>query len=521
MKPFEYVELCTTGLFKIKNSVLQMSKALSLIPEFEFLDFQLNRLIGEIESVAAEFENFAGIERKEPLPLPIRNEKKISKEDMYVPKCRGNLADMARKIVEMLGELKTIGELHSTEKYNVLTNRLDGLLRSVVEVIVDFDEANVNKMKEKDYLPTAKQLEKENIIEKEKMDEINRKQLALRSAPSYSGDEGTAAFRLSQTPTNVPDSIPKGPPIKQVKQLKKKQPKAENKMKIDSLIALADKLDEAGQEEEANRIDEMVKKITTEEIIPPIVAGETEKKIVTEETSISHCASPSINVAFEKLASIADKLDEIGAREEANLIDEFLSKHANEKEMQLDHIRDTISRNVAWFINPKNNDPNKMAWDLETIIELLHKYKELSGSELKDAVGQASAEMAKEAAPKKSENVDPYDSKKHNEMQVRQPKKEKKEVEEHHVAPYQAHNSTLSIRNCPVHIGVPVARIGEHTYQCSLDGEIFNWETGWTGADGEVHPGGSVAAQTPQSTEYAIPSRIFDSREKILNGASY
>ena len=30
-------------------------------------------------------------------------------------------------------------------------------------------------------------------------------------------------------------------------------------------------------------------------------------------------------------------------------------------------------------------------------------------------------------------------------------------------------------------------------------------------------PGGSVAAQTGDSSNYAIPSRIFDSREKVLN----
>lgn len=276
------------------------------------------------------------------------------------------------------------------------------------------------------------------------------------------------------------------------------EPITSNK-KIESLIALADSLDSAGQEEEANKIDEMIKKMAVE--LPPIDPkkvsfDETEEEKEQAKLYAEHQAKQGImklladaqklilswpieNLykyswfndameslekfveyapadlsnknklgeatpeAFEKLAIIADKLDEIGAKEEANLIDEFLSKNAAKKE------------------------------------------------------------------------IDPYDSKSHHSMQIREPK-EVKEVKEHSVKPYNKTPPTLSIRHCPEHIGVPLARIGENIYQCALDGAVFNWETGFTANDVE-YPGSSVAAQTPQSSEYGIPSRIFDSREKILN----
>jgi len=165
---------------------------------------------------------------------------------------------------------------------------------------------------------------------------------------------------------------------------------------------------------------------------------------------------------FEKLASIADKLDSIGATEEANLVDTFIQKHADD------------------VIEYKGED-------------------------------------------EKSEQSKRYDSKHHHSLQVREPKKEQERVDregrkDHHVHTYQKTEAgALSTRYCPEHVGVMMGRVGESTFQCPLDGQTYNWETGWTDYDGNEHPGGSVAAQTPDSTGYAIPHRIFDSRENILN----
>jgi hypothetical protein len=164
---------------------------------------------------------------------------------------------------------------------------------------------------------------------------------------------------------------------------------------------------------------------------------------------------------FEKLADLADRLDKVGAIEEANLIDNFIKKQAED------------------FLDYK---------------------------------GEGDTEQSKR-----------YDSKYHHSLQTREPKTEQERIDregrdKHHVNTQQHVDAGhLSIRHCPQHIGVMMGRIGENTYQCPIDGQVYNWETGWTDYDGNEHPGSSVAAQTPDSAGYSVPHRLFDSREKILN----
>jgi len=79
------------------------------------------------------------------------------------------------------------------------------------------------------------------------------------------------------------------------------------------------------------------------------------------------------------------------------------------------------------------------------------------------------------------------------------------------------HKSSMSTRYCPDHIGVQATRIAEHMYQCPIDGRTYDYEGGYTNYSGQRVPGGSVAAQTPMSTPYGLPQRLFDSRQNILN----
>jgi|GEM_PF-5403971 len=57
-------------------------------------------------------------------------------------------------------------------------------------------------------------------------------------------------------------------------------------------------------------------------------------------------------------------------------------------------------------------------------------------------------------------------------------------------------------RHCPDHPGVALARVSDKIYQCSLDGQIYDFERGFTTEDGEEHRGGSVAQMTPDSPGY-------------------
>lgn len=77
---------------------------------------------------------------------------------------------------------------------------------------------------------------------------------------------------------------------------------------------------------------------------------------------------------------------------------------------------------------------------------------------------------------------------------------------------------SLSTRYCPDHNGVQVVRISENIYQCPIDGKKYNYETGYVNYKGQKVPGGSVAMQTPSTSDFGgIPMRIYDSRSDVLN----
>ena len=284
---------------------------------------------------------------------------------------------------------------------------------------------------------------------------------------------------------------------------------------------------------------------------------------------------------FNQLSKVADDLDNIGAIREANLIDDFIEKYAAEPmenesinpeaegtDPNLNAQSPTNNVSIMELIKSLNkaydnlkatqglsdetkSHLEKLLSDAERVV--YSQYTDMVGEEVKrvDELKQLSsaadsldsdghvkeADMIDEFIQKYADIMDynedrkeegdteqskRYDSKYHHNLQIREPKREQERVDregrkEHHINTYQPHEGHLSQRDCPEHIGVMLGRVGPGTYQCPKDGAIFNWETGYTTFDGKQVPGGSVAEQTPSSTGYAIPHRIFDSREKTLN----
>lgn len=219
------------------------------------------------------------------------------------------------------------------------------------------------------------------------------------------------------------------------------------------LIALANHLDECGAKEEADMIDVLLQSLPVEVVIVEVPEpteselapeGKEDKQMVEEEKEATVFSD-----MFEKLANIADILDTAGLIEEAGMVDDFIQKTA----------KDVLKSVVDW----KEENP-------------------------------------------KTEQSHRYDSKYHHEQQIFDPKKQTLDVKEHHVKTYQPTGKPLSTRYCPDHVGVSLVRVGEGIFQCSLDGQIFNFDLE-----------GSVAGQTPSATQYEIPSRIFDSREININ----
>ena len=98
------------------------------------------------------------------------------------------------------------------------------------------------------------------------------------------------------------------------------------------------------------------------------------------------------------------------------------------------------------------------------------------------------------------------------------PKNGKSSVKEEDPIIKPLNESSLSTRYCPDHNGVQSFRISQNIYQCPIDGKKYNYEMGYINYEGQNVPGGSVAAQTPTTSDFGgIPMRIYDSRSDVLN----
>ncbi len=82
---------------------------------------------------------------------------------------------------------------------------------------------------------------------------------------------------------------------------------------------------------------------------------------------------------------------------------------------------------------------------------------------------------------------------------------------------YRPMESPLNTRTCPDHPGAQMARVAEHTYQCSLDKNIYNYETGYATMKGNNVPGGSVSNQTQSLYDRPNEFTSFETRENKLN----
>jgi len=100
------------------------------------------------------------------------------------------------------------------------------------------------------------------------------------------------------------------------------------------------------------------------------------------------------------------------------------------------------------------------------------------------------------------------------------PKIRKADVKEEPPTPpvQPPYEGSLSTRYCPDHHGVQAVRISERIFQCPIDGKTYNYETGYVNYQGQRVPGGSVAEQTPiTSNTGGVPMRFYDNRQSILN----
>ena len=224
------------------------------------------------------------------------------------------------------------------------------------------------------------------------------------------------------------------------------------------------------QEDSIGLVEQVAKQLDLPGNLVDAIKRHLEEKAV-EKSPDEVEPSADMTEAFSRLSSIADRLDSMGHHKEADVLDEFISKYA----------------------------------------------EEVGSNDVMDWKEEGDTEQSKR-----------YDAQHHHDLLVRKNKGEDERVDregykdQSHVHTYQKPGASkkeaaLSTRYSPELIGVPLARIGEDQWQCPVTGKVYNFATGYTDMNGEFQPGGSVAAQTPSSSEYETPHRMFDSRENILN----
>ena len=204
---------------------------------------------------------------------------------------------------------------------------------------------------------------------------------------------------------------------------------------------------------------------------------------------------------LKELINYADYLDASGLTSVANLFDFAVNTIAN------------LEKNTN-IIN--NSD------DTRVVIAKCADYMDDINRTASDILDKV-LKIAIEDIPGRYGPISQFDRLKHSEQVYNTESPDKKQEkrkrnDESSIKGFGEMGSHLNTRYCPDHHGVQTVRIGERVYQCSLDKKIYNYETGYTTYKGENIPGGSVAHQTPESSDYfAAPSRIFDSRENLMN----
>lgn len=81
---------------------------------------------------------------------------------------------------------------------------------------------------------------------------------------------------------------------------------------------------------------------------------------------------------------------------------------------------------------------------------------------------------------------------------------------------YRVLEHPLQSRSCPDHPGTPISRVADNTWQCPMDGKVYDFKLGFTLENGDKVPGSSVENQSLLDTRPQFSA--FETREGRLSG---
>lgn len=198
-----------------------------------------------------------------------------------------------------------------------------------------------------------------------------------------------------------------------------------------------------------------------------------------------------------------------GLMEQINMLDDQLSKHREvlrALDPKMKHEAYADDKELKNYLKPEKafGDKKKKKKKLdkkseENVIDGLLKVAEVLDY-AGDPEGVSLVESVIRTFAKKEDGMPKYDV-----LTI-----EKKDRKYPEIATYAP---SLSTRNCPDHNGAQMKRVAEGTFQCELDGKMYNWNQGFKDYNGNTYPGASISSvDFPDTTE-----RMFSTREMATN----
>ena len=177
-------------------------------------------------------------------------------------------------------------------------------------------------------------------------------------------------------------------------------------------------------------------------------------------------------------------------------------------------------------VHPKPQGTHAETWDeklkrwmgmdssaelLSDMIKIADKLDAEGHAGAADIIERVAAAAAEQYPSLNDTRKDLYDFKAHNQETMREVVKH--EVEEnrkdHHLKTHQG-MAVSQTRHSPDMPGVMMKRVSDGVYQCPITNKLYDFQNGFTDANGNSRAGGSIKHQTPLFTSYAPPSRLFE-----------
>lgn len=308
--------------------------------------------------------------------------------------------------------------------------------------------------------------------------------------------------------------------IEQLIKLTEQLKAAGRNKEVEAIFDIVKRSDNGLEEEEQNYLDLFKKDLLNalKDAVVPVFKKFSDNSPSGGEDILQEIESKVMSLFDNSSFECDDKLE--GGKADEVDIDKINKKQLEMgKKVEMEHTNDPeLAKEIALdhLVEQLEEGKDKSEQDYYTLLKEIESHGFISTKHLEklstmaddlDSIGAIKEADMIDAFIVKYAKSDKYDYKKHHSLIVNEPKnKHPNGPDKHHIENYQhKEEMALNTRYCPEHLGVQVGRIGENTYQCPIDGKI--WEAS-----------GSPAGQTPDSTGYyAIPQRIFAPNENTLN----